>query len=58
MINDAAMQALGSCRGGTMLFLGLGTGLGTAPIVDGKVLPMELANAFLGGFKMWEEAKK
>jgi polyphosphate glucokinase len=42
MINDAAMQALGSYQGGNMMFLGLGTGLGTALIVDGKLLPMEL----------------
>jgi predicted NBD/HSP70 family sugar kinase len=42
LINDAAMQALGSYEGGTMLFLGLGTGLGTALVVDGKVVPMEL----------------
>lgn len=45
VVNDAAMQALGSYRGGTLLFLGLGTGLGTAVIVDGKVEPMELAHA-------------
>jgi len=44
IINDAAMQALGSYRGGRMLFLGLGTGLGTALIVDGMVEPMELAH--------------
>ena len=44
MLNDAAMQALGSYRGGTMLFLGLGTGLGTTLIVDGTVVPMELAH--------------
>lgn len=44
MLNDAAMQALGSYRGGKMLFLGLGTGLGTALIVDGVVEPMELAH--------------
>jgi polyphosphate glucokinase len=43
-INDAAMQALGSYRGGKMLFLGLGTGLGTTMIVDGIVEPMELAH--------------
>jgi ROK family len=43
IVNDAAMQALGSYRGGTMLFLGLGTGLGTALVVDGKLVPMELA---------------
>jgi polyphosphate glucokinase len=44
VINDAAMQALGSYRGGRMLFLGLGTGLGTALIVDGMLEPMELAH--------------
>ncbi len=44
IINDAAMQALGSYRGGRMLFLGLGTGLGTAMIVDGVLEPMELAH--------------
>jgi len=44
VINDAAMQALGSYRGGKMLFLGLGTGLGSAMIVDGIVEPMELAH--------------
>jgi polyphosphate glucokinase len=44
IINDAAMQALGSYNGGKMLFLGLGTGLGAAMIVDGVVEPMELAH--------------
>jgi polyphosphate glucokinase len=44
MINDAAMQALGSYKGGRMLFLGLGTGLGAAMIVDGVLQPMELAH--------------
>lgn len=44
IINDAAMQALGSYRGGRMLFLGLGTGLGSAMVVDGIVQPMELAH--------------
>jgi polyphosphate glucokinase len=44
IINDAAMQALGSYQGGRMLFLGLGTGLGSAMIVDGVVEPMELAH--------------
>jgi polyphosphate glucokinase len=43
-MNDAAMQALGSYRGGKLLFVGLGTGLGTAMIVDGIVEPMELAH--------------
>jgi polyphosphate glucokinase len=44
IINDAAMQALGSYRGGRMLFLGLGTGLGSALVVEGKLEPMELAH--------------
>ncbi|MCC6195579.1 MAG: ROK family protein [Burkholderiales bacterium] len=44
IINDAAMQALGGYRGGKMLFLGFGTGLGTTLIADGVVIPMELAH--------------
>ena len=44
VINDAALQALGSYKRGKMLFLGLGTGLGSAMIVDGIVVPMELAH--------------
>ncbi len=44
LINDAAMQALGSYEGGRLLFLGLGTGLGSAMIVDGRLEPMELAH--------------
>jgi polyphosphate glucokinase len=44
VINDAAMQALGSYRGGKMLFLGLGTGLGSTMIVNGIVEPMELGH--------------
>jgi polyphosphate glucokinase len=44
LVNDAAMQALGSYQGGRMLFLGLGTGLGTTMIVNGIVEPMELAH--------------
>ena len=44
VVNDAAMQALGSYRRGKMLFLGLGTGLGSALIVDGIVEPMELGH--------------
>src|ERR1700691_1843894 len=44
IVNDAAMQALGSYHGGRMLFLGLGTGLGSAMIVDGVLEPMELAH--------------
>jgi len=44
LVNDAAMQALGSYRKGKMLFLGLGTGLGSTLIVDGLVEPMELGH--------------
>jgi polyphosphate glucokinase len=44
LINDAAMQALGSYKGGKMLFLGLGTGLGSTMIVDGIIEPMELGH--------------
>ena len=44
LVNDAAMQAIGSYEGGRMLFLGLGTGLGSAMIVDGVVEAMELAH--------------
>ena len=44
VINDAAMQALGSYKGGKMLFLGLGTGLGSTMIVDGIIEPMELSH--------------
>lgn len=44
LMNDAALQAIGSYKRGRMLFLGLGTGLGSALIVDGVVEPMELAH--------------
>ena len=44
VLNDAAMQAIGSYEGGRMLFLGLGTGLGSAMIVDGIVAPMEIGH--------------
>lgn len=44
VMNDAAMQALGSDEGGRMLFLGLGSGLGTAIVEDGHVVPLELAH--------------
>jgi polyphosphate glucokinase len=44
LINDAAMQALGSYKGGKMLFLGLGTGLGSTMIMDGIIEPMELGH--------------
>ena len=44
VINDAAMQALGSYKGGRMLFLGFGTGLGSAMVIDGDLEPMELGH--------------
>jgi len=44
VINDAAMQALGSYKSGLLLFLGLGTGLGAALVANGVVVPMELAH--------------
>lgn len=44
VINDAAMQALGGYQGGRMLFLGLGTGLGSAFVADGQLEPLELAH--------------
>jgi predicted NBD/HSP70 family sugar kinase len=44
IVNDAVMQALGSYRGGRMLFLGLGTGLGAALVVEGHVQPLEIAH--------------
>jgi polyphosphate glucokinase len=44
IINDAAMQALGSYKGGLLLFLGLGTGFGSAVVVQGSVVPLELGH--------------
>ena len=74
LINDAAMQALGSYKHGKMLFLGLGTGLGSAMVINGMVEPMELAHLpyrrgtfedYVGirgrrrlGQKKWEQAVK
>jgi polyphosphate glucokinase len=68
IINDAAMQALGSYRGGKMLFLGFGTGLGSTLIADGVVEPMELGHLpykkgtyeeYVGqrGLEKWGKAK-
>ena len=56
VINDAAMQALGSYKGGRMLFLGLGTGLGSALIVAGVLEPMELAHLPYRKGRTYEEA--
>jgi predicted NBD/HSP70 family sugar kinase len=55
VINDASMQALGSYKGGRMLFLGLGTGLGSAMIVDGALEPMELAHLSYKNGKTYED---
>src|SRR5215471_9663866 len=55
VVNDAALQALGSYQGGRMLFLGLGTGLGSAMIVDGAVAPMELAHLPYKDGRTYEE---
>jgi predicted NBD/HSP70 family sugar kinase len=55
ILNDAAMQALGSYKGGRMLFLGLGTGLGSAMIVEGMLEPMELAHLTYKNGKTYED---
>ena len=55
IMNDAAMQALGSYEGGRMLFLGLGTGLGSAMISDGFLEPMELAHLGYKKGKTYED---
>jgi polyphosphate glucokinase len=55
ILNDAAMQAVGSYEGGRMLFLGLGTGLGSAMIVDGVVAPMELAHLMYKKGRTYED---
>lgn len=55
ILNDAAMQALGSYRGGRMLFLGLGTGLGTAMVIDGVVEPMELGHMKFKKLRTFED---
>jgi len=55
VVNDAAMQALGNYKRGRMLFLGLGTGLGTTLIVDGVIAPMELAHLPYRNGRTFEE---
>ncbi|KWV55566.1 ROK family protein [Bradyrhizobium macuxiense] len=55
VVNDALMQAIGSYRGGRMLFLGLGTGLGSAMIVDGALAPMEIAHLPYRNGKTFED---
>ena len=54
-LNDAAMQALGGYKGGTMLFLGIGTGLGSALVVDHMVVPLELAHLPYKNGRTYEE---
>jgi len=56
LINDAAMQALGSYRGGIMLFLGLGTGLGTTLIHEGHIVPLEMAHLPYRDGRTFEQA--
>ena len=55
IVNDAAMQALGSHRGGRMLFLGLGTGLGSTLVWNDNVLPLELGDLPYGNGRIIEE---
>ncbi|HYT92100.1 MAG TPA: hypothetical protein VEL76_25520, partial [Gemmataceae bacterium] len=55
MINDAAMQALGSYEGGRMLFLGLGTGLGSALITGSVIVPLELGRLLYDGERRLSE---
>lgn len=55
IVNDAAMQALGTYRGGRMLFLGLGTGLGSALVVEGLLQPLELAHLSYRNDRTYED---
>ncbi len=55
IVNDAAMQAIGSYEGKRMLFLGLGTGLGSAAIIDGVLEPMELAHLPYKNGRVYED---
>jgi predicted NBD/HSP70 family sugar kinase len=55
IINDAAMQALGAYAGGRMLFLGLGTGLGSAVVADAVLMPLELAHLPYRGGRTYED---
>jgi len=55
IVNDAAMQAIGSYRRGRMLFLGLGTGLGSAMIIDGVLEPMELGHLLYKKGRSYED---
>lgn len=58
IVNDAALQALGAYDGGRMLFLGLGTGLGSTLIADHAVVPLELGCLPYGDERMWERVGK
>ncbi len=55
LINDAAMQALGSYEGGRMLFIGLGTGLGSAMVLDGVLIPLELGELSYNRHRTFED---
>ena len=55
VVNDAVMQALGSYRGGRMLFLGLGTGLGAALVIEGVLQPLEIAHLPYRSGKTYED---
>jgi predicted NBD/HSP70 family sugar kinase len=55
IVNDAAMQALGAYAGGRMLFLGLGTGLGSALVAEGLLMPLELAHLPYRGGRTYED---
>ena len=55
IVNDAAMQALGAYAGGHMLFLGLGTGLGSALVAEGVLIPLELAHLPYRGGRTYED---
>jgi polyphosphate glucokinase len=55
IVNDAAMQALGAYAGGRMLFLGLGTGLGSALVAEGVLMPLELAHLPYRGGRTYED---
>jgi polyphosphate glucokinase len=55
VVNDAVMQALGSYRGGRMLFLGLGTGLGAALVLEGLLQPLEIAHLSYRSGKTYED---
>src|SRR5436190_7527159 len=55
VVNDAAMQALGSYRGGRMLFIGLGTGVGSALVAQNVIVPLELGHLlYRNGRQLWE----